>query len=96
MELQIPYSIRSKVQKESILWREKDRNKGNNTNIVPMERGGNNRGRNMSGSYPSVGEHTAQNERFGIYGIFERKKQSNDIPKIWKYEIRVSKPRILV
>ncbi len=26
--------------------------------------------------------YTAQNERFGIYGIFERKKQFDDIPKV--------------
>ena len=39
---------------------------------------------------------TAQNERFGIYGIFEREKQFNNISKVWEYEICIPKPRILV
>ena len=50
----------------------------------------------MSGSHTYVSEYTAQNERFGIYGIFERKEQSNDIPKMGEYEICIPKPRILV
>ena len=29
----------------------------------------------MSGSHTYVGEYTAQNERFGIYGIFEREEK---------------------
>ena len=29
----------------------------------------------MSGSYTYAGKHTTQNERFGIYGISERKEQ---------------------
>lgn len=28
----------------------------------------------MSGSYTYVGEHPAQNERFGVHGIFKRQK----------------------
>lgn len=35
-------------------------------------------------------------ERFGIYGIFKREKQLNDISEIWKYEVRIPKPRVLV
>ena len=40
--------------------------------------------------------NTTQNERFGIYGVFERKKQFNNISKVWEYEICIPKPRILV
>ena len=50
----------------------------------------------MSGSYTYVGEYTDQNERFGIYGIFEREEQSDDIPKMWEYEVCIPKSRILV
>ena len=38
-----------------------------------MERSRNHRGRSMPGSHTYVGEYPAQNERFGIYGLPERK-----------------------
>ena len=50
----------------------------------------------MSGSHTYVSEYTAQNERFGIYGIFEREEKSDDITKMEEYEICIPKPRILV
>ena len=50
----------------------------------------------MPGSYPHVGKYPSQNERFGIYGLPERKEQSDDIPTIWKYEVDVQKQLILV
>ena len=43
-----------------------------------------------------AGEYTTQNERFGIYGIFEREEQPDDIPKMGKHEVCIPKPRILV
>lgn len=43
-------------------------------NIMSMEGSGNNRRRNMSRSYSFAIKYPAENERFGIYGIFERKK----------------------
>ena len=39
-----------------------------------MERGRDNRGRSMSGSYTHVCKHPAQNERGEIHGVFEREK----------------------
>ena len=50
----------------------------------------------MPGSYTYAGEYTTQNERFGIYGIFEREEQPDDIPKMGKHEVCIPKPRILV
>ena len=50
----------------------------------------------MPGSHTYVGEYTAQNERFGIYGIFEKEEQSDDIPKMGEYEVCIPKSRILV
>lgn len=41
---------------------------------LSMEGRGNNRRRNMSRSYSFAIKYPAENERFGIYGIFERKK----------------------
>ena len=66
--------------------REKIKDTRNTKEIVPMERGGDNRGRSMSGSYTHVCKHPAQNERCGIYGVFER----------GEHEICVPKSRILV
>ena len=50
----------------------------------------------MSGSHTFAGKHPAQNERFGLYGVFEREKCVNDISKVGEYEVCVPKPRILV
>ena len=50
----------------------------------------------MSGPHTYVGEHPAQNERFGVYGITEREECVADIPEVGEYKIRVPKPRILV
>ena len=96
MELQVPYCICAKIQKKSILRRQKIRDKRNNTPVMPMERSVDNRGRSMSRPYTYIGEHPAQNERFGIYGIFKRKKCTINISEVWKYEICIPKPRILV
>ena len=61
-----------------------------------MEGSGNHRGRSVSGSCPHAGKYPAQNERFGIHGIFEREERDDYISKMGKYEIRIPKPRILV
>ena len=50
----------------------------------------------MPGSCTYDGKYPAQNERFGIYGISERKERDDHISKMGKYEIRIPKPRILV
>ena len=50
----------------------------------------------MPRSYTYAGEHPAQNECFGIYGILERQKFSFNFSKVGQYEIRLPKPRVLV
>ena len=50
----------------------------------------------MPGSCALTGSDTAQNERFGIYGIPEGEEQHDNIPEIWEYEVCIPKPRILV
>ena len=50
----------------------------------------------MSGSSAYSCIDPAQNERFGIYGISERKERDDHISKMGKHEIRIPKPRILV
>lgn len=63
---------------------------------MSMERGGYNRGRGVSRPHTSVGSDTTQTFGFGVYWVFERKEQFNDISEIWEYEICVPKPRVLV
>ena len=46
--------------------------------------------------YIYAGKYTTQKERFGIYGISERKERFDNIPKMGEYEVCVPKPRILV
>ena len=53
-------------------------------------------GGNLPGSCTSAHKYPAQNERFGVYGIFKGEKQLNDISEIWEYEVRIPKPRILL
>ena len=61
-----------------------------------MERGRDHRSRSMPRSYPYVGNDTAEDECVRIHGIFEREKQSDDIPKMGKHEIQVQESAILV
>ena len=61
-----------------------------------MKGRGDGRGRSMPGSYTYVSEYSAQNERFGIYGVSEWKKCLADFSEMGEHEIRVPKPRILV
>ena len=63
---------------------------------MSLEGSRDNRRRSMPRPYTYAGKHPAQNERFGIYGIFERKKCIADISKIREYEVCIPKPRILV
>lgn len=58
-----------------------------------MERGGNNRRRNLSRPCTFVGKYPAQNAHFGFYGVFKRAEQFNDIPKMVKHEICTPKSR---
>ena len=74
MELQVSYSICAKVSTKSILRRKADGDTRDTEETVSMERRGGDRGRDMSGSYPYVGKYTAQNERCGIHGVFEREE----------------------
>lgn len=48
----------------------------------------------MPRSCTFTAQYPTQNERFGIYGILKREKQLNDISEIWKYEVRIPKPRV--
>ena len=65
-------------------------------NLMPMEGSRDNRRRNLSGSCSLTVKYPAQNERFGIYGIFKGKEQLDDISKIREHEVCIPKPRILV
>ena len=50
----------------------------------------------MSGSHTYSCIAATQNERFGIYGVSERKECNNHISEMGKYEICIPKSRILV
>ncbi len=72
------------------------RDKRNIETAMPMERSRNNRGRSMPRPYTYACQYPAQNERFGIHGISQRKKCIANIPEMGKHEICIPKPRILV
>lgn len=50
----------------------------------------------MPRQYTPISEHPAQNERFGIHGIFEREKRAANISEMGEHKICVPKPRVLV
>ena len=50
----------------------------------------------MPRSYSYVGKHPAQDECIRIYGVSERKKQSDDISTMGQHEIQVQESAILV
>lgn len=50
----------------------------------------------MSRPHPSAFKYTAKNKCVWIYGVFEREKQSNDIPEVREYEICISESGVLV
>ena len=52
-----------------------------------MERDRDNRRRNMPGSHTFTNKYTSKDEYIGVYGIFKRKKQFNDISEVYKHEI---------
>ena len=52
--------------------------------------------RDMCWPHTHIGNNTTQNERFGVYEIFERKKYNDNISKMGKYEVCVPKLRIWV
>ena len=49
---------------------------------MSVERSRDNRRRSMCRPYTYVGEYTTEDECIRIYGVSERKKFANDIPKV--------------
>ena len=96
MELQVPYRICAKISAKSLFRREANGDQRNIEEVMPVERSRNYRGRSMPGSYTYAGEHPAENERFGIYGIFEGEECVAHISEMGEYEVCIPKPRILV
>ena len=91
MELQVPYRVCPKVQTEGVFRRKTPGYTRNIEAAVSMERCGNHRGRGVPRPHTHISEHPAQNERFGLYGIFEREKRTANFPKMGKYEVCVPK-----
>ena len=50
----------------------------------------------MPRPYTPVDKYTTQNERIKFHGVFERKKQLDDISKVRQHEICIQEPRVLV
>ena len=96
MELQVSYSVCPQISTESILRRAQKGSAGNIKEVVGVEKRGDHRTRSMSGSYTYSCVAATQNERFGIYGVSERKECNNHISEMGKYEICIPKSRILV
>ena len=64
--------------------------------LCEWERCNCNRGKGMPGPDTYAGQHPAQHERFGIYGIPKGEECVTHLSEMGKYEIRIPKPRVLV
>ena len=73
MELQISHSVCAEIPAAGVFRRKTPGNQRNIKAVMSMERSRNHRGRSVSRSYTYAGEYPAQNERFGVYGVFKRK-----------------------
>lgn len=89
MELQISYSVCTEVPKKSVFWREKGSNREDPEAAVRVEGNRNPRSGNLSGSCTYAGEHTAEGIGIRLYGIPERKEQSDDLRAVREPEIQV-------
>ena len=96
MELQVPYSICAEISQEGVFRRKTPRNKRDIEVAMSMEGSRNSRRGSMSRPYTYAGEYPAQNERFGVHGVFERQECIVNISEMGEYEICIPKPRILV
>ena len=79
MELQIPYSVCTKVPAASDLSTNQSGHREDHTTVMRNEESGDNRSGGMPGSYPHVSEYTAEYQRVAICGIFKGKKLIDDI-----------------
>ena len=74
MELQVSYRVCAKISEEGNFRRKADRNPGNITAIMPMERGRDNRRGSLSRSHTPVVKYPAKDECKQFHGISEREK----------------------
>ena len=74
MELQVSCSVCAKISQESILRREAIGDRGNTSGVMSVERCRDHRSRSMPRSYPYAVSDPAEDERFGVHGIPERKE----------------------
>lgn len=82
MELQISHSVCAEIPAAGVFRRKTPGNQRNIKAVMSMERSRNHRGRSVSRSYTYAGEYPAQNERFGVYGVFKRKKCIVNLSKV--------------
>ena len=94
--MQISYSIRGKVQAADNIRTDKSGYRKDATGTVRAERNRNSGGGVLRGACPYVGADTAEVQRVGNNGIFEREKQSDDIRPAFELKIQVRQPTLLV
>jgi len=79
MAVSIPHSICAKVQKTSDIREVEARNRKDDTDGMRTQWSRDTGSKCVSGSHPSVGEHTAQDGSVKVHGDIERKNESDDI-----------------
>ena len=75
----VPYSVYTKISKETIIWKSERRRTRYHKNIVPIQKGGNSRRCGMFGSRAFMRKYSAKDKHIGIYGISKGEKRINDI-----------------
>ena len=79
MDVQVPHSVHSEIQKEGHIQSVSSRLARNNPNSVQVQ-GSRNTGRTYdAGPCAPTIKYTTKNECVKFYGIFKRKKCANDV-----------------
>ena len=90
------YCICAKIQKESVLRREKKRNWKHSEDAVQLERDQDYRSRGMPGPHPHADRDTAKDSSSKFHGVAERKKQPDAVREVPGAKIEIPEPGILV
>ena len=96
LELQIPHSVRPKIQAEGVLRREAAGNRENTPFAVRMEENNDSGGRGLSGPCPHTAGNPVQVCRVQRGGLLEGKKQPAVVRTLSRVEVQIQEQGILV
>ena len=77
--MSISHRLCAEIPEDGDIWPDKTGYRSDIEETVPAEGSRDNRSQSVPGPYPYADKHPAQVQRIADNGVFERKKQSDDI-----------------